>query len=258
MPYLIRSAPSVVFVATLWMSCKSSESPPASSPPAVPSSAAGSATETKSPTSPEPTILKTANALASVPHEAQIQRELAVQAAQARNWERALVAADQAVALAPAWSEAYFVRAGIRTRATDATLPTLDPRILQEIDGQWFSAKDVRRREMLTNAAVDLERYLDLAPGAEDQQVVVKAIAALRIRAEAIKGRAISDAERKRQECFATPACKADLAAKATAAGAKASACQDKCLKQHCVEDSKAWHCDVDYSPCLQRGGCDF
>lgn len=55
--------------------------------------------------------------------ESQIQREMATQAAAAAKWEAALAAADRAVELAPTWPEAYFTRAGVRARASEASGP---------------------------------------------------------------------------------------------------------------------------------------
>src|SRR6476661_6192787 len=55
----------------------------------------------------------------TVPLEAERARALAIEAANADQLEIALDAANKAVALAPAWAEARFIRAGIEVAMVD-------------------------------------------------------------------------------------------------------------------------------------------
>ncbi len=104
---------------------------------------------------------------------ARVELDQAVQFARQNQWVDALGAASRAIRQAPNWAEAYFVRAGVSASLamtiTDKLRPWRQPRNLDYTRGHGLFRQSV----------ADLQRYLELTPGAENAAHVRVAIARL-------------------------------------------------------------------------------
>ncbi len=112
--------------------------------------------------------------------DAQLARSTAVESARAGRWADALRSADEAVRLAPRWTDAYFVRAGIHhgiggAPSELAALKTYDVKI----DYTAMAAS-------LRACAADLEQYLKLAGSPADGPAVIQQIGKIRTRLSAV------------------------------------------------------------------------
>jgi hypothetical protein len=121
-----------------------------------------------------------------------VARANAVKLMNQRQIDRALLAADRAVELAPDWSEAYFVRAGVRTAMVRKLVKLPVPARVE------LGVPYARAAELAEGAASDLRRYLELAGSPSNQDAARRAEAYLRRSADRLNEHAETVAGWKR------------------------------------------------------------
>ena len=135
-----------------------------------------------------------ANPKKAVDPAAELARASALEHLKAGHWADALRSAEQAVALAPQWSDAYFVRANALTRMAGARSEKDALKSAPALDADYSAMS-----EILERAANDLEQYLKLTPTARDRAMTLSAIAELRARAALARDALQRQAEAKRE-----------------------------------------------------------